>query len=39
MVPETPTRRVQPDGGRATTASNGKVVLAERDAPVVPDLS
>jgi hypothetical protein len=39
MVPETPTQRVQPDGGRETTISSGKVVLAELDAPIVPDLS
>jgi hypothetical protein len=38
-VPEMPTRRVQPDGGRTESAPNGKVVLAELDAPVVPDLS
>ena len=39
MVPEMPTRRVQPDGGRAESATDSKVVLAELDAPVVPDLS
>ncbi len=39
MVPETPPRRVQPDGGRASPSSTGKVVLAELDAPIVPDLS
>lgn len=40
MVPELPTRRVQPDGGRARENTAGiEEVLAEADAPLVPDLS
>jgi hypothetical protein len=40
MVPELPTRRVQPDGGRARETTAGiEEVLAEADAPLVPDLS
>ena len=40
MVPEMPTRRVQTDGGRAhSTSIAPKLVLAEADAPLVPDLS
>lgn len=40
MVPEMPTCRVQTDGGRAhNTSIDPKLVLAEADAPLVPDLS
>lgn len=40
MVPELPMRRVQPDGGRARTRTvDTAEVLAEADAPLVPDLS
>lgn len=40
MVPELPTRRVQPDGGRTREGTIGtREVLAEADAPLVPDLS
>jgi len=40
MVPELPTRRVQPDGGRARDRSAGtEELLAEAEAALVPDLS
>lgn len=40
MVPVMPTRRVRPDGGRTRTRTIGTAeVLAEADAPLVPDIS
>ena len=40
MVPELPTRRVQPDGGQAHGDTLGtEEVRAEADAPLVPDCS
>ncbi|MFB6141921.1 MAG: hypothetical protein ABEJ30_01105 [Halorientalis sp.] len=40
MVPEMPSRRVQTDGGRARDAASKRAtVLADPDAPLVPDLS